>query len=310
VSEGFLFDVVMMKASILFVLSVGIACVYAQCQTYSVDVHDSVELQTALNEARPGAIINVGAGNYVGPFVAKTSGEEGCPITVRGQGLINSAYLSSKTSEVLRVYMASYVTFDGLYVGNSTFYGVNVVNSSNIVLKSIYLHDLPYGGISLNNSCNCVLDMCVFNVIGDKHNPLSSGYCVGITKGSANNLIKNCIFGGYIQGDAIFMDTLADSNNITQNVFTGSNFSGSQWITSLGTNNLIFDNSFENYDNTKMDAGIIACGISNTYKYNSFNMIIDVYAILDKGGAEERFCDSNKVISGKGLTNGKIDRLC
>jgi len=296
----------------LFVFAIVAVCVYADCNKYTVKVNDSISLQQALNEAKPGATISVAPGTYTGPFMLKVSGEPDCPITVTASDNKHSPVLTSSESCVLTMDIVSYVTVSQLTFENSTTYGVRMLAANNNVLDHLSFHGFPDCAVYMPDSSYNYFYKNRFSDIGDPSSPGDYGYCFWLGAEGfdcINNTIEACDFGNNLHGDAILLDALSHDNTVLKNTFSGTGSDASYFMRVTGYLNNIVGNTFHNVDNTKMEGGIYCHGSANVFKGNGFVLKLDKYCILE-GGNSDQICASNKYQDARALTNGKIDQSC
>jgi len=184
---------------------------------------DSAELQTALDKARAGDIIELMPIEYKGEFsVTKSSAIPDIPITVRGvskSGEITK--LSSEKGVVLNV-TANYYIFRTMWIVNSET-GIVLAGSENEI-DGVSIKDTKQGVI-VTGEKNKLQAVTFSNVdigldIRSNHLTLlhssltSSNISMQINSDSCCNLFDNNVFNGYV-------NVLGNDNTLSANVANG-----------------------------------------------------------------------------------------
>lgn len=184
---------------------------------------DSAELQTALDKARAGDIIELMPIEYKGEFsVTKSSAIPDIPITVRGvskSGEITK--LSSEKGIVLNVTASHYI-FRTMWIVNSET-GVVMAGSENEI-DGVSIKDTKHG-IIVTGEKNKVQAVTLSNVdigldIQSNHLTLlhssltSANISMHINRESCCNLFDNNVFNGYV-------NVLGNDNILSANVANG-----------------------------------------------------------------------------------------
>jgi len=284
--------------------------VHGQCVPETVTIKSSDELTVVLRTAHAGMNITLADGVYRGTFYMTSSGKKDCPISVFSQNpgkAVIYPYSGScgfKLDDVSNIIIRDIEFHDG-------YYGLLVNDCKDILLKNLYIHDVRDAAIFVSAASDSVITNCTINNVGS--GTIDYGYGIMLGKGysakSRNTLVSKCTFGDKIVKQALAIESSAESCQILGNLFYGKGCSYDSWIRSAGSNNTITENTFATYDGSKMSAGIIAVGHSDTFKKNTFKLTTDIYAITNRG-TNEVVCASNTAAGGKGLTDGPIDKSC
>lgn len=127
------------------------------CPKATVSVSTADELTKALSDARPGAVIVLADGSYVGNFVASVPGTKAAPIYLcGGRGAVLDGG-NVKSGYVLHLQGASYWRVVGFAVRNAQK-GVVLDASSHSVVQELSVSDVGDEGIHLRSASS-------FNVI-------------------------------------------------------------------------------------------------------------------------------------------------
>ncbi|MFF2277401.1 nitrous oxide reductase family maturation protein NosD [Agromyces sp. NPDC058126] len=136
----------------------------AACADANISVSDEDELRTALENARPGDVIELAPGRYEGHFRMTADGESEAPITLCGtsDSILDGA--STDDGYVVHLDGAAHWVLDGFSVQNGQK-GVMVDATTDSVIRGLDVSDIGDEGIHLRagSSDNQLLD----NTISD-----------------------------------------------------------------------------------------------------------------------------------------------
>jgi hypothetical protein len=190
-----------------------------------INVHNSNELQTALNNAQPGHIITLD-NNKIYSVANCTN----C-VTNNGSGFKVPKGIHGMVNNPIKL------------VGNHT----SIITSENIATKyGIHLQGNNYWvlqGFTVSNSSKCVmLDSSSYNKIDDLILKNSGFEALHLRKFSCFNTVSNCLI------DSTGLDASASSNGFAEGIYVGS--ANSNWAAysngkiDTSDNNVITSNSF------------------------------------------------------------------
>lgn len=184
---------------------------------------DAAELQTALDKARAGDIIELMPIEYKGEFlVTKSSAIPDIPITVRGVSTSGEiTKLSSENGIVLNITANHYI-FRTMWIVNSQT-GM-IISGSDNEIDGVSLKDTKEG-IIVTGEKNKLTSLTFSNVdIGLEirsnhltllHSSITSGnISMQVNKDACCNLFDNNVFNGYV-------NILGDGNTLSANVANG-----------------------------------------------------------------------------------------
>jgi hypothetical protein len=177
-----------------------------------VSVNSDRGLATALAQAQPGDVIQIGAGHYSGPFRLERSGTVANPIVVKGAGRRHTI-IESPDSDYGVLITGSDVYLEDLTIRLSAW-GIKVMNVSNVVVRGIHIHDVHYG-INARSGVNRNLYICDNLLKGDGvHWPDTSNrtwdYEGIVVTGSGHVVCHNTVSGF---GDALGLSQPTDIPN-------------------------------------------------------------------------------------------------
>ncbi|MET0862966.1 MAG: right-handed parallel beta-helix repeat-containing protein [Nakamurella sp.] len=109
-----------------------------------------MQLQLALSIARPGNVIKLAAGTYVGQFTATASGSSSAPIWLCGPRSARLTTGSIHSGHALMVSGVSNFVVTGFTV-DTAFKGVTVVSGNRVAITDLAVSNTGFEGIHLRN---------------------------------------------------------------------------------------------------------------------------------------------------------------
>jgi hypothetical protein len=315
-----------------YIITIVFTLTVLATQAQTVNVTNSLDLQTAINAATAGQTIVLADGVYIrsgGFYVnAGINGTATQPITIKGNGntIISSNNLSTGYGFALKGN--SYWVLDGFTVYNSKK-GIVIDNSHHNDIKNIKVNKIGDEGIHLRtySSYNTV-ESCFVDSTG----LVSTGTGEGIYVGSANsnwatytsgnpdtcnyNVLTGNSFGDHIVSENMDIKEGTKGGTITYNVFNGAGLNGQNyadsWLDMKGNNYTVSCNTGSNTiaDGFQTHINYASCGDYNTFSNNNLTVGSTGYAInvstsSSNGTATHNVvCSNNTVSAGAvGLTN-------
>jgi len=213
--------------------------------------HPWKTLQYAANKVRPGDVVMVLPGDYVG-FALAASGTANAPITFRAQSGVRITQRNSSTPDGINLEGASYIVIDGFEVNGMPRTGVRTVTNTGVVIRNNrcdannswgilagYSEDLI---IENNTITNTVVQHGIY-VGNSADNPILRGNYVANSGGcgiqinadkdlSGDGIISNALVEGNILvnnarviGASLNLDGVEDSR-VVNNVISSANRNG------------------------------------------------------------------------------------
>lgn len=108
-----------------------------------VHVESSRALAEALAAARPGDVIEMAAGTYMGPLTLERSGTNTDPIVVRGIDREHTV-LEAPGADYALTVTGSHVIVEGLTIRRSAW-GMRITNASDVVVRRVRIAEVKYG---------------------------------------------------------------------------------------------------------------------------------------------------------------------
>jgi parallel beta-helix repeat protein len=204
----------------------------ASCGSATVTVNSATSLQAALSAAKPGDVIAMANGTYVGQFVATASGTADAPITLCGGA--GSVIDGDGIDEGYGFHLdgAKYWVLTGFTVTNAQK-GVMADGTVGSVIEGLTVHGIGDEGIHLRNfsTDNVVRGNTVYDT-GNRRDKFGEGIYVGtahsnwctVSQCNEDHSDRNVVVGNTIY------DTTAESVDIKEGtsdgVVKGNSFSG------------------------------------------------------------------------------------
>lgn len=229
--------------------------------TRRVDVATAPELRRALEQARPGDLIVLADGVYVGQFVAGVSGSPAAPITLCGSrqaildgGSIDSL-LANKATYGLHL-RADYWVLAGFRVRNARK-GIVLDGASHNILRSLQVAQIGEEGVHFRSfSSDNRLELSWIHHVG----LLTPRYGEGVYIGSAHsnwtrysggkpdasdrNRIVNNLIGPHVPAEAVDVKEGTTGGLVSDNVFLGIGLrEADSWIDVKGNRYRVEHNS-------------------------------------------------------------------
>lgn len=285
-----------------------------ECPRPTKTVSDARELTGALRDARPGDVIELANGTYVGKFVATTAGEAGKPIFLCGG---TGAILDGggvRKGYGLHLDKADHWRLIGFTVRNSQK-GVMADTVKGVIIQGLTVHDIGDEAVHLRNfSSDNVVQFCMIYNTGLRREKFGEGVYLGTAESnwktttggkmdrSDNNIVRYNVIRA--TAEAIDVKEGTTGGKIIGNVFDGSLLGGSKhndsWVDVKGNGYLIEGNrgSRTLADGFQTHGIVDGWGVGNTFRGN----IIDLgdsggVGINDTVGGNRIDCD-NKVTGG------------
>jgi outer membrane biosynthesis protein TonB len=227
-----------------------------------VQVSTTAGLRSALRTARPGSVIQLADGRYVGSFVASAQGTAAAPITLRGSR--NAVLSSGSTSSGYGLHVTgSYWRVEGLSVATASK-GIVLDGSKNTVISGVDVGSTGAEAVHFRTGSTdgALLDSSIHDT-GLKQPGYGEGVYVGSAKSNWTGGVPDRSDRVTIRGNRI-SNTAAEGVDIKEgttggvvagNVFTNAGFSGANdadsWIDVKGNGYRIEGNSGSG---TRLDA--------------------------------------------------------
>lgn len=262
------------------------------CPASTQRVSSAKELKKALVAARPGMVIQLEPGTYVGNFVATTAGSAGSPIWLCGS--INSILDGGKTRAgyVLHLDHAAYWHLLGFAVRDGQK-GVVADSSSNNIIEGLTVSMIGDEGIHLRSASTH--NLVTRNSISDTGN-LRSKFGEGIYIGSAKS--NWCKYSGC-------SPDRSDDNTVSDNVISHTAAENID-IKEGTTGGIITGNSFDGSGMARATADswidVKGDGWSITFNHgvNSVNDGFQTHRILPGWGTDNHFSNNTLAVNGPG----------
>ncbi|MER7795877.1 right-handed parallel beta-helix repeat-containing protein [Microbacterium sp. NPDC096154] len=253
-----------------------------ECPSPTVTVSTAAELQTALDEAAPGDVIELQAGRYVGEFVATESGTEDQPITLCGS---SDAILDGdgvKGGYVFHLDQAEYWHLIGFSVTNGQK-GVMADGTKGSTIEGLTVFHIGDEAIHLRR--HSTDNLVIGNDISDtglRREKFGEGVYVGSAESNWCNITdcepdesdRNVVEGNTIHGvrsEAVDIKEGTTGGIVRGNTFEGSAIVGADsWVDIKGNDWLIEDNHGVNspLDGFQTHEILDGWGTRNTFRGN------------------------------------------
>ncbi|MGV9769013.1 right-handed parallel beta-helix repeat-containing protein [Microbacterium sp. NPDC003461] len=253
-----------------------------ECPPATATVRDAAGLQSALDDAGPGDVIELEAGRYVGEFVATASGEDGAPITLCGS---SDAVLDGggvKGGYVLHLDGADYWHLLGFSVSNGQK-GVMADGTTGSVIEGLTVYHI--GDEAIHLRAHSTGNRVIGNDISDtglRREKFGEGVYIGTAESnwctitdcrpdeSDDNLIEgNSIHG--VRSEAIDIKEGTTGGIVRGNAFEGSDIVGADsWVDVKGNDWLVEGNHGVNspLDGFQTHEILDGWGTRNTFRGN------------------------------------------
>jgi len=303
----------------------------------TIKVNTEIDLQKALEKAKPGDEILVEKGEYKGNFIipSTVNGTKMKPISLHGNGkvIINGGTIS--TGYVLHL-QANYWSISNIELTNG-LKGLICDNACYNVIDNVIVHEIGEEGIHFRKfSCHNTLKNSTITNTGLKTADYGEGVYIGsaisnwpkytnnLPDKSDSNTVMNNHIGPKVSAECIDLKEGTTGGLIYGNTFnaegiTGAN-SGDSWMDVKGNGYLIESNVGTNpkgsvlADGFQVHCAVDGWGCNNVFKNNTCTVNADGYGInitlkSSKGSATgNKVYANNKVITaGKGLTNIPVE---
>lgn len=205
----------------------------ADCSAPDVTVSTADQLTTALVAAKPGQVISMAAGTYVGEFATKASGSEGSPITLCGTAASIIDGDGIKGGYAFHLDGAKYWVLSGFSITNAQK-GVVADGTVGSLIEGLTVHHLGDEGIHLRDfsTDNVVRGNTVYDT-GNRRKKFGEGIYIG-TANSNWCTVSDCKEDrsdrNVVEDNTIY-DTTAENVDIKEGtsngVLRGNSFNGS-----------------------------------------------------------------------------------
>jgi hypothetical protein len=256
----------------------------------TVAVHTAAQLTAALSGAKPGDLIQLADGTYVGSFSAAISGTAAAPITLCGsrQAILQGAALTSGRTFHLT---ADYWALSG-FVVTQGLKGIMLDNANHNILSSLEVHHIGDEGVHFrtNSSDNLLVGSSVHDT-GAGNDP-HSGEGVYIGSAAANwctytNCNPDKSDRNQILNNQLGPNTTAENLDIKEGtsggIVKGNHFDGTgmdspasadSWVDAKGNGYLISDNTGDTTPNDGIQTHVIkpGWGQANIFHGNNFDL--------------------------------------
>jgi len=295
------------------------------CGDVTTTVTGSLDLQSALDAARPGDVIALTAVTYVGNFVMTVSGTADAPITLCGTA--ESILDGDSTDEGYVVHLdgASYWHLVGFTVTNGQK-GVMADGTVGSVIERLTVHTIGDEGIHLRrmSTDNLVTGNSVSNT-GLRRDKFGEGIYIGsaesnwgdITGGAPDTSDRNIVEDNTIwatTAEAIDIKEGTSDGVVRGNTFDGTAMTddgGDSWVDVKGNGWLIEENTGVNapVDGFQTHEILEGWGTRNVFRGNTANVNGPGFGFsLTPQRDNEVTCDNKASAAGEGLTNVTCSR--
>lgn len=263
-----------MRAEILIAVATLMGAASAVCVQRHIDVVDAGGLNSALANAQPGDTIALSAGVYSGHFVAKTSGQPDCKITLLGAfGVTLDGGSTSTDGAVLTVY-GSYWNLALMVIQNGRK-GLVLDGGSYNTLSSLQI--TSHGEECLlfrNKACNNQIYALSVGQSGKYNSAMGYGIAVGADDNDpcTDNAITSSAIGDRVTQQAIIVRKSSSRTNVHDNSFTSGISGQTNFITFASDSNQLYLCSFGNPSSIPLSDGIRMTGTGNVARYVSMDL--------------------------------------
>lgn len=228
----------------------------AQCATSTVTVTSADELTDALDSAKPGDVIELAAGEYVGNFVAQASGTADQPIALCGS--VDSVLDGGGDDYVFHLDGAQHWRLSGFTVTNGQK-GVMADTTVGSVIQGLTVHSIGDEAIHLRKASTD--NIVIGNTIRDtglRKEKFGEGIYIGTAESNWCDINdcqpdpsdRNLIEGNFISAttsESIDVKEGTSDGIVRGNTFDGSDISGADsWVDIKGNDWIIEGNTGTN----------------------------------------------------------------
>ena len=289
-----------------------------ECPAATVTVSTAEQLQSALDNAAAGTVIQLEPGTYEGPFVATTSGTTNAPIALCGSADTVLDGGGIKEGYVLHLDQVSNWVLNGFSVQNGQK-GVMADGTTNSLIHGLTVSEIGDEGIHLRNfSTDNTVDGNTISETGLRKPKYGEGIYVGTAESNWCDVSdcrpdasdRNRITGNTISdtsSESIDLKEGTTGGLVSGNTFDGSSISAADsWMDVKGNDYLITGNSGVNSpgDGFQTHEILDGWGTGNVFSNNSaaVNGPGVGYSLNPESG-NIIGCDNSVSGAGKGLTN-------
>ena len=296
---------------------------YVSAATRIVSVSSATQLSTALQDARPGDLIELADGRYAGRFSSAAAGLRGQRITLCGtrNAILDAGSLSA--SGYALTIRGSYWVLDGFTVTNAQ-QGVRLEGSSWSTVRRLAIYNIGQEALNLRDFASH--DTLEANLIHDTGR-VTAEYGEGIYVGSYNGVwasltggqpdrsdstvVRNNVIGPNVTAEAIDVKEGTTGGLIEGNTFDGRGMVMSQpwvdsWVELKGNGYTVRNNrgTASLRDGFQTFQQIPGWGNDNVFTANVADLQAAGYGIRVSGvtGTIVR-CDNTATNAGSGLSN-------
>jgi len=264
-----------MRVRILLVVAAALlGAASAVCNQRHIDVVDAGGLQSALANAQPGDTIALSAGVYSGHFVAKTSGQPDCKITLLGAFGVTLDGGSTATDGAVMTLYGSYWNLALMVIQNGRK-GLVIDGGSYNTLSSLQVTSHGEESVLFRNkaSYNQIYALSV-GQSGKYNSALGYGIAVGADDNDActDNAITSSALGDRVTQQAIFVRKASARTSVHDNSFTSGLVGQTNFITFASDSNQLYLCSFGNPSSIPLVDGVRITGTGNVARYASMDL--------------------------------------
>ena len=272
----------------------------AGCGAATERPDDAEELQTAFDDARPGAQIVIGSGIYRGNFVVTSSGTEAAPIVICANGSVALEGDGPNDAYGLHLDGVSWVTVVGIEVRQNQK-GIVVDGSSHIVIDGCRIHAVGDEAIHLRGftTDSTVVRNTIFDT-GNRREKFGEGVYIGtaqsnwgeISGGVPDASDRNLVARNDIRdvtAEAVDVKEGTSGGLVVQNTFLGDGMTeegADSWVDVKGRDWVIADNvgARSRYDGFQTHEIVDGWGTSNVFTGNRGSGLNSAIAPGDEPG--------------------------
>ena len=229
-------------------------------------VATATQLKAALAAAKPGGVIVMSPGTYLGKFAITVSGTAALPITLCGP---QTAIIDGGTnSHTFSLVGASWWQLTGFQIQHG-LKGLDLSHSSNNVVTGLYVHDTKDAGVHVNSfsTYNTFNGLLIRHVAAEAFyiGSARTNWCMYsgcLPDASDHNTIENSDIAGTIS-DPIDLKEGSSFGTVSNNRIDGTGMTAKSWINIKGNGYLVTGNVGTNSPRDGYDVHQILVGWGN-----------------------------------------------
>lgn len=281
-------------------------------------VSSAAQLKSALAAAQPGAVISLAPGQYVGDFVASTSGTASQPITVCGTA--DSILSADDTQQNSLDVLGDHWVLSGFTVRGG-LRGVVMDGANFCTLTGLTVHETGQEAIHLRSaSSDNVVEKCRIYDTGRSVSDFGEGIYLGSAKSnwekftgssstpdrSNRNQVLNNVIGPDVRAEHIDVKEGTEGGVIRGNEFDGNGIVGDSyadsWVDIKGNDYLIEDNSGVSSPQDGFQVHVVddAYGHDNLFRNNVARVDGPGYGFWVSGDSQGTIISCSNEVSGAG----------